>query len=115
MTCIIETKSKRHVMTRLAAGLAISAILVLVSFVAPASAAEQRGGGGGGHAGGGHAGGGHGGGGRGGGYRGGYRGGYGGGYYVAPPVIYGSPYVGSYCNGYSPPLVYGPCIGLDIY
>jgi hypothetical protein len=30
-------------------------------------------------------------------------------------VIYGSPYVGSYCNGYSPPLVYGPCIGLDIY
>ena len=52
MTCIIDTKSRRHLSAKLAAGLAISAFLVLGTFVASASAAEH---GGGGHGGGGHA------------------------------------------------------------
>jgi len=109
MTYIINTKSKRHLPATLAAGLAISAFVVLGTFVAPAGAAEQhRGGGHAGHAanrGGGHAvyhGGGH---------RGGYGGGYsgwGGGYYGAPPVVYGAPYYDP------PPVVYGPGIGIAL-
>ena len=105
MTCIIDTKSKRHLSAKLAARLAISAFLVLGTFVASASAAEH---GGGGHGGGGHGGGGHGGGGHGGGHGGGgHRGGGGGGgyYYRAPPVVYGSPYY------YPPPVIY-PGIGI---
>ena len=47
MTCIIDTKSKRHLSANLAAGLAISAFLVLGTFVAAASAAQHGGGGGG--------------------------------------------------------------------
>ena len=44
MNCI-ETKSKRHPSTRLAAGLAVSAFLLLGAFVAPASADNNNGGG----------------------------------------------------------------------
>jgi len=44
MTCIIDTKSKRHLSAKLAAGLAISAFLVLGTFVAAASAAQHGGG-----------------------------------------------------------------------
>jgi hypothetical protein len=42
MTCI-ETKSKRHLSAKLAAGLAISAFLLLGTFVAPASAENNNG------------------------------------------------------------------------
>ena len=98
MTCIIDTKSKRRLPAKLAAGLAISALLVLGMFVASASADEYRGDRGD--------------------YRGGDRGGdrghhsccYGGGYYAAPPVVY-APYYAP------PPVVYGPGIylpGLNI-
>jgi hypothetical protein len=102
MTYGINTKSKRHLPASLAAGLAISAVLVLGTFVTSVNAEEHRGGGGG--RGGGHAY-------HGGGHRGGYGGGYGGwggGYYGAPPVVYGSPYY------YPPPVVYGPGIGIDL-
>jgi hypothetical protein len=97
MTCVTDTKSKRRLSAKLAAGLAISAFLVLGTFVASASAAE--------HGGGGHPSG----------YRGGHGGGhgrgYGGGggryYYRAPPVVYGSPYY------YPPPVIY-PGIGITL-
>ncbi|HEX4112007.1 MAG TPA: hypothetical protein VH020_05675 [Stellaceae bacterium] len=100
MTYIIDTKSKRHLPATLAAGLAISAFLVLGTFVSPVSAEEHHGGGRGGHAA--YHGGGH---------RGGYGGGYGGwdgGYYGAPPVVYGAPYYDA------PPVVYGPGIGVAL-
>jgi hypothetical protein len=42
MTCI-ETKSKRHLSAKLAAGLAVSAFLLLGTFVAPASAENDNG------------------------------------------------------------------------
>ena len=104
MTRIIDNRSKRHLPAKLVAGLAISAVLVLGTFVASASAEEHRGGqehrGGGGG-------------------RGGYGGG--GGYYVAPPVVYGSPYGGSYYGSpyyapydYPPPVIYGPGIGVAL-
>ncbi|MGA2089127.1 MAG: hypothetical protein ABSG66_09430 [Stellaceae bacterium] len=93
MTCIIDTKSKRRLPAKLAAGLAISALLVLGTFVASASADDHRG------------------------DRGDYRGDrghgsccYGGGYYAAPPVVY-APYYAP------PPVVYGPGVylpGLNI-
>jgi len=94
MTCIIDAKSKRRLPAKLAAGLAISALLVLGTFVASASADEHRG------------------------DRGDYRSGdrghysccYGGGYYAAPPVVY-APYYAP------PPVVYGPGLylpGLNI-
>jgi hypothetical protein len=107
MTYIINPTSTRRLPAKLAAGLALSAFLVLGTFAASANAEEHHGGGG-------HAGNrGHGGGFRGGngGYRGGYGGGYGGwggGYYGAPPVVYGSPYYDS------PPVVYGPGIGIAL-
>ncbi len=122
MTCIIDTKSKRHLPATLAAGLAISAFLVLGAVVAPANAAEQHPGHAGGH-GGGHGGGGHGGGrgavhghGGGGGRGGGGYGGGGGGYYAPPPVVYGSPYGGDYYGDpyYAPPVIYGPGIGIAL-
>ncbi len=93
MTWIIDTKSKRRLSAKLAAGLAISAFLVLGTFVASAKAAE--------HGGRGHPSG----------HRGGYGRGYGGGggryYYRAPPVVYGSPYY------YPPPVIY-PGIGITL-
>jgi hypothetical protein len=101
MTYITNTKSKRRLPATLAAGLAISAILVLGTFATSANAAERHGGGGrGGHAA--YHGGGH---------RGGYGGGYsgwGGGYYGAPPVVYGDPYYDA------PPVIYGPGIGVAL-
>lgn len=73
MTCISGINSKRTLPAKLAAGLALSAFLVLGSFVASADAQprrdehrDDRGRGGGGWA-------------------------HGGGYYVAPPVVYGAP------------------------
>ncbi len=48
---------------------------------------------------------------------------YNGGYYRAPPIVYGSPYGGSYYGSsyyggspyyYAPPVVYGPSIGISL-
>jgi hypothetical protein len=99
MTCIIDTKSKRHLRAKLAAALAISTFLVLGTFVASASA-ENRG-----HPSG-HSGG----------HERGRGNGGGGGYYSAPPVVYGSQYDGSYYGSpyYPPPVVYGPGIGIGL-
>jgi len=98
MTCIIDTKSKRHLPAKLAGALAIT-FLVLGPFVASASAQNRAQGHPSGHSGG-HD-----------------RGrGRGGGYYSAPPVVYGSPYDGSYYGSpyYPPPVVYGPGIGIGL-
>ncbi len=99
MTCTIESKSKRHLPAKLWAGLAISGVLVLGTFVASASAEERRGIQ----------------------HRGGGYGGYGGSYYVAPPLVYGSPYYNSYYGSpyyapyyYPPPVIYGPGIGISL-
>ena len=87
MTCINGVNSKNALSRKLAAGLAISAFLVLGSFVASADAQprceehrDDRG-------------------------RGGWE--HGGGYYVAPPVVYGAPYAYA-----PPPVVYGPAVGV---
>lgn len=88
MTCIIDTGSKRRLSAKLAAGLALSALLALGTFVASASAQPYRDD--------------H----RGWDHRGGGPVWHGGGYYPAPPVIYGGP---AY---YPPPVVYGPAVGV---
>jgi hypothetical protein len=90
MTWIIDTTSKRRLSAKLAAGIAISAILALGTFAAPANADNHRG----------------------------YQHNWNGGYYYAPPVVYGSTYGSSY-YGYSPyyyppPVVYGPGIGISL-
>jgi len=102
MTCIPDTKSMPDLLVRLAAGLAMSAVLVLGTF---ASATAQP------HGGRGHEGG------HGGGYSRGHGSGGGGGYYRAPPVVYGSPYGNSYYGGspYPPPVVYLPGISIGIW
>ncbi len=87
MTCIIDTKSKRRLPAKFAAGLAISALLALGTFAVPASADEHRDD-----------------------RRGRHDRGHGdccwsGGYYAAPPVVY-APYYAP------PPVVYGPGIYL---
>jgi hypothetical protein len=90
MTWIIDTTSKRRLSAKLAAGIAISALLVFGTFAAPANAREHGNGGGG------------------------Y---YNGGYYYAPPVVYGSYYGSSYYGYspyYAPPVVYGPGVGISL-
>ena len=74
MTCITDTNSRRRLSAKLAAGLVISALLVLGTSLASASAEERRDD--------------H----RGGDRHGDWHGGGGGGYYPAPPVVYGTPY-----------------------
>jgi|SRR5579862_631677 len=89
MTCINDTSPKRRLSAKLAAGLAISAMLALGTYAAPASAEWH--------------------------HRG-YNN-WNGGYYQAPPVVYGSPYGSSYYGYspyYSPPVVYGPGIGISL-
>ena len=98
MTWIIDTKSKRRLSAKLAAGLVISAMLGLGTFAGSASAQEYRG------------------------EHREYRHNWNGGYYRAPPVVYGSPYYGSPYYGspyygspyyYPPPVVYpGICISV---
>jgi hypothetical protein len=90
MTCISDTNSSRHLSPRLAAGLVLSAFLVLGTSLTSASAEGRRDD-----------------------HRGGNRpgvglggGGGGGGYYPAPPVVYGTPYYAP------PPVVYGPAVGV---
>jgi hypothetical protein len=93
MTAISTIEPIRHLWAKLAAGLAISAVLVLGTFVAPTSAAPHRGG-----------------------YHRGYerhfdrrRGSWNGGYYRAPPAVYGAPYYYP-----PPPVVYAPGIGIAL-
>jgi hypothetical protein len=88
MTCITDINSRRHLSTKLAAGLAISALLVLGTSLVSASAQGHRDD--------------H----RGGERHGDWHGGGGGGYYPVPPVIYGTPYYAP------PPIIYGPAVGV---
>lgn len=92
MTCIIDTNSRRHLSARLAAGLVISALLLLGTSLAPAGAGDRRDD--------------H----RGGDRHGDWHGGGGGGYYAPPPVVYGAPYYAPYYA--PPPVVYGPSVGV---
>jgi hypothetical protein len=98
MTYIIDTNAKRRLSARLAAAIAVSAMLTLGTFAGSASAEPTAGGYGTYHY-------------------------YNGGYYQAPPVVYGSPYGGAYYgspyyNGspyyYAPPVVYGPSVGISL-
>jgi hypothetical protein len=89
----------------LAAGLAVSTLIVAGTFTTPASAQEHRGGRGDGDHRGNY---------RGGRGNGGWNGGWTGGYYSAPPVIYGSPYYYPAPTYYPPPVVYGPGFGLVV-
>jgi len=88
MTWIIDT-SKRRLSAKLAAGIAISAVLALGTLAAPANAREH------------------------GNWNGGY---HDGGYYNAPPVVYGSSYGSGYYGSpyYAPPVVYGPSVGVSL-
>jgi hypothetical protein len=95
MTWIIDT-SKRRLSAKLAAGIALSALLALGTVAAPANARDRDGE-----------------------NRGDWNGGYyNGGYYNAPPVVYGSSYGSSYYGNspyyYPPPVVYGPGVGLSL-
>jgi hypothetical protein len=90
MTWIIETKSRRRLSAKLAAGLVISAMLALGTTAAPAYAGNRD-------------------------HRE-YHHNWNGGYYNAPPVVYGSPYGGAYYGSpyyYPPPVVYGPSVGFS--
>ena len=92
MTWIVDTKSKRRLSTKLAAGL-LSATFVVGAFAGSASAQERER------------------------HNRAYYNNWNGGYYVAPPVVYGSPYGPSYYGTpyyYPPPVVYGPGIGFSV-
>jgi len=88
MTQFTSTKPTSRWSAKLTAGIALSALLALGSFAAPASAEY---------------------------YQRGYHN-WNGGYYHAPPVVYGSPYNGGYYGSpyYAPPVVYGPGIGISL-
>ena len=95
MTWNIDTISKRRrpfakLAPTLAAGLAISALLAVGTFAAPANADWD-------------------------GNRGRHHN-WNGGYYNAPPVVYGSPYRSSYYGSsyYAPPVIYGPGVGINM-
>ena len=91
MTRIFDTPTQRRRTATLAGGLAITALLALGTFAAPANADWD-----GNHR--------------------GYHHNWNGGYYRAPPVVYGSPYGGAYYGSpyYYPPVVYGPGIGISV-
>jgi hypothetical protein len=88
MTWSIDTNSKHRLSARLAAGIAISAMLALGTFAGSAGADEY--------------------------YH--HHHYYNGGYYRAPPVVYGSAYGGAYYGSpyYAPPVVYGPGVGVNL-
>jgi hypothetical protein len=93
MTQINDIKSERRPSAKLAAGLAISALLTLGTFAAAAGAEERWG------------------------EHREYHHNWNGGYYSAPPVVYGSPYgSGYYGSPYyaPPPVIYGPGIGINL-
>ena len=87
MTSIIDACPERRVSARLMAGVAISALLLLGTFVTPAGADDHRGGDRDRHDDRGHA-------------------DWNRGYYSAPPVVYGTPYYAP------PPVFYGPAVGV---
>lgn len=91
MTQIVDANSTRRPSARLAAGIAISALLALGAFAAPASADWNDN---------------H--------HRGHHN--WNGGYYHSPPVVYGSPYGSGYYGSpyYYPPVVYGPSVGINL-
>lgn len=92
MTRIIDTTSKRRLSAKLAAGLAITALLALGTSAGPANARP---------------------------YNHYYSGGY---YRAPPVVYgspyrgryYGSPYYGGSPYYYAPPVIYGPGIGISL-
>ena len=88
MTQFTDTKPTGRWSAKLAVGFALSAVLALGSFAAPANAQY---------------------------YRHGYHN-WNGGYYRAPPVVYGSSYYNGYYGSpyYAPPVVYGPGIGISL-
>ena len=92
MTWINDTKSKSRLSAKFAAGLAISAALVLGTIAAPAHAGWD-------------------------GDRDNHRGhdrqSWNGGHYRAPPVVYNRYYGGGY-GYYPPPVVYSPNIGIIV-
>jgi len=97
MTRIIETSVRRHLPARLAAGLAISALLLLGPLAASARADDHNND-----------------------HRGSWdhnndrnNNYWGGSYYVAPPVYYGPRYY-SQPSYYPPPAVYAPGIGIQL-
>jgi hypothetical protein len=101
MAGTIDKNSMQVLLVRLAAGLAISAVLVLATFAS--ATAQPRGGEGHQY-------------GHGGGHDRGHGGG--GGYYRPPPVVYGSPYGNSYYGSPyppPPPVVYLPGITIGIW
>lgn len=91
MTRIVETNSKLRLSARLAAGIAISALITLGVFASPANADWNDS------------------------HRGNHHN-WNGGYYHAPPVVYGSPYGSGYYGSpyYYPPVVYGPSVGISL-
>jgi hypothetical protein len=91
MTQIVDTKSPRRPSVGLAAGIAISALLAVGAFAAPANADWD-------------------------GHRDGYHHNWNGGYYRSPPVVYGSSYGYGYYGSpyYSPPVIYGPGVGISL-
>ena len=92
MTSLNDTKSKVRLSVKLAAGLAISAALVLGTLAAaPAHAGWGDNNN----------------------HRGNHRQGWNRGHYRAPPVVYGAYYGGGY-GYYPPPVVYGPNIGVSV-
>jgi hypothetical protein len=94
MTPIIDTNSKRRLSAKLAAGLAMTALLALGTFAGSANAEVRRvvv-------------------------HRAYRHPAWHPGYYRAPPVVYGSPYRGGYYGRpyYAPPVVYGPGVGIAL-
>jgi hypothetical protein len=93
VTQIAYTTSKHRLSAKLATGVAVSTMLALGAFAAPANAEWDSY------------------------HHRDYRHYYNGGYYSAPPVVYGSPYGGAYYGSpyyYPPPVVYGPGIGISL-
>jgi hypothetical protein len=84
-----STRSEHRTSARFAAGIAISALFALGTFVVPARADDHHGNDRGRHD-----------------DRGHYDRNRG--YYPAPPVVYGSPYYAP------PPVVYGPAVGITL-
>src|ERR1700733_14221496 len=92
MTWINGNTPKRRLSAQLLGGVAVSALLALGAFAAPASADWN------------------------GDHRDYHHQNWNGGYYNAPPVVYGSPYGNSYYGSpyYAPPVVYGPGVGISL-
>ena len=91
MTWNIDTTSKCRLSAKLVGGVAISALLALGAFAAPANADWNN-------------------------DHHGYHNNWNGGYYRSPPVVYGSSYGNGYYGSpyYAPPVIYGPGVGISL-